>query len=64
MLIVEVKKGDSIEAALKKIKYKVKKTKLIEQLRDRQCYKKPSIIKRETLEKAKYIQKRKNEEID
>jgi len=62
MLIVEVKKGESIESALKKMKFKVKKTKLIENLRERQEYVKPSVKKREMKQKAKYIQRKREEE--
>ena len=62
MLIVEVKKGESIDVALKKLKTKFKKTKVVEQLRDRMCYDKPSVKNREVKQKAIYIQKLRNQE--
>lgn len=58
MLIVEIQKGDSIEAALKKLKSKVKKTKMVEELRERKQFDKPSVKKRETKKNAVYIQKK------
>jgi small subunit ribosomal protein S21 len=39
------------------LKSKVNKTKLIKELRDRQEFKKPSVIKREQKKKAIYSQK-------
>lgn len=60
MIIVEVKNSNSIENALKTYKFKVFKTKQIEKLRDRIEYKKPSVIKRNEKNKAKFIQKKKN----
>ena len=63
MLIVKLKKGDSIESALKKMKRKVRSTKLVDQLRNRKEFKKPSVKKREEKQKAIYIQK-KNQESD
>jgi small subunit ribosomal protein S21 len=57
MLIVKVKKGESIEGALKKMKRKVRNTKLVEQIRKNQEFKKPSVEKREQKLKAIYKQK-------
>lgn len=57
MLIVEIKNGESIEGPLKRMKRKVKNTKLIEQLRKNQEFKKPSVKKREQKLKAIYKQK-------
>ena len=48
MLIVEIKKGETIEIALKKFKNKFKRTKVTEQLKDNLYYDKPSIKKRES----------------
>jgi len=62
MLIVEVKKGESIDIALKRLKFKFKKTKITEQLRNRMAYEKPSIKKRQTKQKAIYIQKLRDKE--
>lgn len=54
MLIIDVKKG--IDIALKQYKNKVHKVKQIQELRKRQEFVKPSVIKREEVLKAKYIQ--------
>jgi len=62
MLIIEIKKGDNIDSSLKKLKYKFKKTKVVEQLRDRMAYDKPSIKKRKVKQKAIYIQKLREQE--
>lgn len=58
MLIIEVKKGESIDIALKRLKYKFKKTKVTEELRERMEYKKPSEKKRAIKLKAIYKQKK------
>jgi len=55
MLIIPVDKGN-IEKALKAFKYKVNKTKQTKKLRDLKEFKKPSLVKRKQLQKAKYIQ--------
>ena len=57
MLIIPVKEGESIEKALKKFKRKVEKTGLIQQLRERQKFTKPSIERREEIKKAIYSSK-------
>jgi len=57
MIIIPVKEGENIERALKKFKRKFEKTGVIRELRARQAYKKPSVRKREILQKAQYIQK-------
>lgn len=62
MLIVEVKKDESIDVALKRLKIKFKKTKITEQLRERMYYDKPSVKKRSVKQKAVYIQKLKDQE--
>jgi small subunit ribosomal protein S21 len=54
MLIIDVKKG--IDIALKQYKNKVHKVKQIQELRKRQEFVKPSVIKRGEVLKAKYIQ--------
>jgi small subunit ribosomal protein S21 len=58
MLIIEVTKN--IETALKVYKSKVMKTKQIQKLRERQEFVKPSVIRRDELLKAKYVQQKKN----
>lgn len=54
MIIIDVKRG--LEIALKQYKNKVQKIKQIQELRKRQEFVKPSIIKREQVVKAKYVQ--------
>ena len=46
MIIVPVKDGENIERALKKFKRKFEKTGVIKELRARQQYNKPSVLKR------------------
>lgn len=57
MIIVKVINGN-IEKALREFKRKCLSTKLMNEIRDRQFYTKPSVIKREKINKAKYIQKK------
>jgi small subunit ribosomal protein S21 len=54
MIIIDVKRG--LEVALKQYKNKVQKIKQIQELRKRQEFVKPSVVKREQLIKAKYVQ--------
>lgn len=54
MIIVPVKEGENIERALKKLKRKFEKTGVVRELRDRQKFTKPSVIKREQMIKAVY----------
>ena len=63
MIIVPVKDGENIERALKKFKRKYEKTGIVKELRARQQYDKPSVLKRLKMEPAVYVQKlRQNEE--
>ena len=57
MLIVPVKEGENIERALKKFKKKFERTGTVRQLRARQQFDKPSIIRREQIKKAIYVEK-------
>ena len=57
MIIVPVKDGENIERALKKFKRKFEKTGVIKELRSRQQFNKPSVLKRLKMEKAIYVQK-------
>ncbi len=61
MIIVPVKEGESIDRALKKLKRKFEKTGVVKELRKRQKYTKPSIIKREQMQKAVYVQRLRDE---
>ena len=63
MIVVPLKEGENIEKALKKFKRKFEKTGVIKELRSRQQYDKPSVVKRLKMERAVYVQKmRQNEE--
>ena len=57
MIIVPVKDGENMERALKKFKRKFEKTGVVKELRARQQYIKPSVLKRLRMEKAIYVQK-------
>lgn len=62
MIIVPVKEGENIERALKKFKRKYEKTGVVKELRRRQQYNKPSVLKRLKMEHAIYVQKMRDEE--
>ena len=57
MIIVPVKEGENIEKALKKFKRKFEKTGVVKELRNRQQFDKPSVLKRLKMERAIYVQK-------
>ncbi len=57
MIIIDATKYGSIDQALKVYKNKVSKTKLINQLRERQNYTKPSVARRKEVLDAIYKQK-------
>ena len=57
MIIVQVKEGENIERALKKFKRKFEKTGVVKELRSRQQFDKPSVLKRLKMERAIYVQK-------
>lgn len=56
MIIIPIKEGENIDRALKKFKRKFEKTGVVKELRRRQAFLKPSIVKREALIKAVYKQ--------
>ena len=56
MIIVPVKEGENIDRALKKLKRKFEKTGTVKELRARQKYTKPSVVRREQRLKAIYVQ--------
>lgn len=62
MIIVPVKDGENIERALKKFKRKFERTGVVKELRRRQQYDKPSVLKRLKMEHAIYVQKLRQEE--
>jgi small subunit ribosomal protein S21 len=56
MIIIDATKYGSIDQALKVYKNKVNKTKMINQLRERQAYTKPSVVRRKEVLDAIYKQ--------
>jgi len=56
MIVVPVKEGENIERALKKFKRKFEKTGVVKELRARQQFDKPSVLKRLARERAVYVQ--------
>ena len=56
MIVVQVKEGENIERALKKFKRKFEKTGVVKELRARQQFDKPSVLKRLKMERAIYVQ--------
>lgn len=56
MLIIDSKDCENIDKALKKYKKKFEKSKTLLQLRERQCFIKPSIKRRADVLKAVYKQ--------
>ena len=58
MIYVKVRKGQSIDKALSILKKKVKESKLMLELREREFYKKPSEIKKEKKAKARLRSKK------
>ena len=64
MIVVPVKDGENIERALKKFKRKFEKTGVVKELRTRQQFNKPSVLKRLKMEHAVYVQKLRQAEED
>jgi small subunit ribosomal protein S21 len=56
MIVIPIKEGDNIEKTLKKFKRKFEKTGIIKELRRRQQFEKPSVIKRQQKIHAVYVQ--------
>jgi len=57
MIVVPIKEGENIEKALKKFKRKFEKTGIVKELRSRQQFDKPSVIRRQKKIHAVYVQK-------
>jgi small subunit ribosomal protein S21 len=57
MIIVDVNKYGTIEQALKVLKNKTAKTKLVQKLREKQAYTKPSVTRRREILDAVYKEK-------
>ncbi|UOB16865.1 30S ribosomal protein S21 [Abyssalbus ytuae] len=62
MLIIPVKEGENIDRALKRYKRKFDKTGTMRQLRDRQQFTKPSVVRRSQVQKAQYVQHLRDQE--
>ena len=62
MIVVPVKEGENIEKALKKFKRKFQKTGVVKELRARQQFDKPSVVKRLQREHAVYVQRMRDAE--
>ncbi|MDZ4749608.1 MAG: 30S ribosomal protein S21 [Saprospiraceae bacterium] len=62
MLIIEVKETESIDRALKRYKRKVQNVRLIQELRRRKEFVKPSVSRRNEILKAVYKTKKQSEE--
>ena len=58
MIYVKVRKGQSIDKALSILKKKVKESKLMLELKEREFYKKPSEIRKEKRAKARLRNKK------
>ncbi len=56
MLIIPVKEEENIDRALKRFKRKFDRTGTMRQLRKRQQFTKPSVVRRQQIQKAQYIQ--------
>lgn len=56
MLVISVKEGESIDRALKRYKRKYDRTGVSRELRGRQQFIKPSVVRRKEVLKAAYIQ--------
>ncbi|MDD4142093.1 MAG: 30S ribosomal protein S21 [Bacteroidales bacterium] len=56
MIFVPIKEGENIDKALKRLKRKFEKTGVVKELRARQKFTKPSVVKREQRIKAAYVQ--------
>tara|TARA_Y100001973_G_C5195744_1_gene334126 strand:- start:1326 stop:1520 length:195 start_codon:yes stop_codon:yes gene_type:complete len=64
MLKIKVRKGEKIDQALKRLKRKFRDTQVLKQLRERQHFTKPSLKRRNQIQKAQYIQKKKDLEME
>lgn len=64
MLIVKLNDPKDIDKALKTLKYKFNKVKIVKELRERQEFKKPSQIRRAEILNAIYKEKKKREDGD
>ncbi len=54
MLIIPVKEGENIDRAIKRYRRKFRNTKVLQEIRERKEYVKPSVSRRAQLKKAQY----------
>ena len=62
MAKVEIRKEESIDKALRKFKMKLRKEGVLDELKKREYYEKPSDRKRKNLERAKRKESRRRQE--
>ena len=58
MLIIKVQEGESIDKAIRRYKRKHRNVKLMQELRRRKEFVKPSVLRRKEVIKAVYTQKK------
>lgn len=64
MIQINIDGKISIDAALKKYKYKYIKLGIVKELNERKTFKKKSVSRRDEITKAKYIQQKKDKKGD
>lgn len=62
--MIKITVNGSLDSALKKLKFKFDKSNVKKELNDRKEFKKPSVVRRELIQKAAYVQKRRDSEAD
>ncbi len=62
MIVVQLKEGENIERALKRFKRKYERTGVVKELRRRQAFAKPSVVKRKQMQHAVYVQQMQEKE--
>ena len=55
MLLINIKENESIDKALKRFKKKFEKTGVLKELRRRNYFEKPSVVRRDQIKKAVYV---------
>lgn len=61
MLIIDAREAESIDKALKNYKKKFERAGIVKELRRRQSFMKPSVMRRQEVIKARYKQKMSSE---
>jgi small subunit ribosomal protein S21 len=64
MIQINIDGKISIDAALKKYKYKYSKLYIVKELNERKTFKKKSVARRDEVKKAKYNQQKRDQEKD